>query len=761
MRESPFSRFFKVNELGFMPTKAGVQVFLLLSSIAGIFFFTHFVERYLDIFNQVVVGWVALASILVLNRAERFKEPPWRFVFLLLAGLISLRYFVWRTLDTLIYTGPIDLIGLTLLYLAEVYALSIHFLGIFVNLWPVRREPVPLPDDPSALPTVDIFIPTFNEPEEIVRITVTAATQIDYPADRMRIYLLDDGGTVARRGNPKLSRTAWERHISFRAMAEELGVTYLTREINEHAKAGNINNALNHSNGELILILDCDHVPTRDILKNTVGAFLRDRRLFLVQTPHFFINPAPLEKNLAGVSKVPDENDMFYRAVQLGLDFWNSSYFCGSAAILRREYLAGIGGISGDTVTEDAETSLILHSKGYNSLYINKPMVCGLSPETFDDYIIQRTRWAQGMIQILILKNPIMSKGLSFSQRLCYLNSCFFWFFGIPRSIFYIAPAMVLLFGLKIYHASLMQVIAYALPHVLSAFIVTDFLYGKVRRPFFSELYESIQSIFLIPAVLSVLINPRGFTFKITPKGKKLEIDFLNPMASVFFLVVLTNLIAVPMALIKWINYPLYRDTIIINFSWCLFNIFLGLASLGAFWEKKQVRHYHRAWARGPIDIFFPRLKRMVRGEIKDISLTGVGIEAALPFSVEPREEVVLEACDSYGERYKFGARVQRQIKSGDITLCGAEFILDKDTYARLVRFVYGDSMRWSDLWEEKTRPAGVLREISHLIYMGVKGSRVSFLYLGQTIFSIVKKQLDGLLIAVKAGYQRLERIKA
>lgn len=95
---------------------------------------------------------------------------------------------------------------------------------------------------------------------------------------------------------------------------------------------------------------------------------------------------------------------MFYGEIHRGLDFWNSSFFCGSGAVLRRKYLEEAQGFSGKTITEDAETALTLHSKGYNSVYLRKPMICGLSPETFDDFITQRSRWTQGMIQILLLK---------------------------------------------------------------------------------------------------------------------------------------------------------------------------------------------------------------------------------------------------------------------------------------------------------------------------------------------------------------------
>ena len=164
----------------------------------------------------------------------------------------------------------------------------------------------------------------------------------------------------------------------------------------EHAKAGNLNNGLAHSSGELVAVFDADHAPARDFLTETVGYFGENPKLFLVQTPHFFINPDPLERNLRTFDKMPSENEMFYGIIQRGLDKWDASFFCGSAAVLRREALETTNGFSGVSITEDAETALELHSKGWDSVYVDKPLIAGLQPATFASFIGQRTRWAQG-----------------------------------------------------------------------------------------------------------------------------------------------------------------------------------------------------------------------------------------------------------------------------------------------------------------------------------------------------------------------------
>ncbi|MDP2681876.1 MAG: UDP-forming cellulose synthase catalytic subunit [Deltaproteobacteria bacterium] len=736
------------------------HIAIYLAASALVFAIIYFTDAYLNISHEASISWGLLAMAIILNRVESFKHVPGRVIFIFIAGLITLRYFIWRTFDTLIYVGPLDMVGMALIYAAEVYAVAIHFLGMFVSLWPLERSPMPLPDDPSILPTVDILIPTYNESEEIVKLTAVAATQIDYPKEKLNIYILDDGATTARRNNKETSQSAWERYHRFSGMAQDLDVHYIAREENIHAKAGNLNHALKKTGGDLVLILDCDHVPTRDILKNTVGYFLKDKKLFLAQTPHFFINPTTVEKNIGSFSNAPGENDMFYHSVHLGLDFWNASYFCGSAALLRRKYLMEIGGISGHTITEDAETSLHLHNRGYNSVFIKRPMICGLSPETFDDYIQQRSRWAQGMTQILILANPLLANNLTIPQKLCYFNSSFFWLFSIARLIFYLGPALFLILGLKVYHASVGQMLIYALPHVISTFVVMGFFYGKVRRPFFSEIYESVQSIYLLPAVLSVILNPRRPTFKITPKGKTIESEFTNPMASAFLLVSLINIVAIFWAVSKWVNYPIYRDVIFVTFSWCVYNTLLSLATLGAFLERRQMRSNHRAKAAGEVSILEPDSRKYINGQIRDLSMTGIGIEVNVPFSnPEPDRDIMIAGHDSYGERYEFKAKVRANIKRGNKTILGLEFIADdKDTFAKVVRFVYGDSQRWVDILDSRTVSASSTGDMYYFAQRGVKGAAASFIYLNNMIYVLLKRYLQSLRIWIRSSHPWIKK---
>ncbi len=210
---------------------------------------------------------------------------------MIMSMFCTFRYGYWRInqvirffQDPANHWGALDAFFIICLLLAEVYAFIILFLGYFQTIWPLRRAPVALPDDPEEWPHIDVLIPTYNEPLDVVRYTALGALNMDWPADKLHVYILDDG-----------------RRKEFEQFAFEAGIGYRTRPDNKHAKAGNINTALKTMNSPFVAIFDSDHVPTRSFLQMTMGWFLRDPKLAMLQTPHHFYSPDPFERNLRAV----------------------------------------------------------------------------------------------------------------------------------------------------------------------------------------------------------------------------------------------------------------------------------------------------------------------------------------------------------------------------------------------------------------------------------------------------------------------------
>ena len=211
--------------------------------------------------------------------------------------------------------------------------------------------------------------------------------------------------------------------MSCSSSAATLGVNYLTRERNEHAKAGNLNNGLAHSTGELVAVFDADHAPARDFLRRRSAISSEDPKLFLVQTPHFFSIPIRSSAICAPSRRCRPRT----RCSTASSSAASTSGTPPSSAARRRCSAARRSttpsGFSGVSITEDCETALELHSRGWNSVYVDKPLIAGLQPATFASFIGQRTRWAQGMMQILRFRFPLLKRGLTLPQRLCYMSS--------------------------------------------------------------------------------------------------------------------------------------------------------------------------------------------------------------------------------------------------------------------------------------------------------------------------------------------------
>ncbi len=570
---------------------------------------------------QLAMSLAAMAVMIVLWAV--LDGPRTRFVFMALGSLVVLRYILWRLTNTLPSPGDPVSFGFGLILLvAELYCVFILFVSLIINADPLRRDPPPAA--PAAdLPTVDVFVPSYNEDAAILAMTLAAARQLNYPPEKLTVWLLDDGGTDQKcsDADPAKAAAARARRGELQALCDELGARYLTRARNEHAKAGNLNNGLAHARGDLVAVLDADHVPFRSFLTETVGYFAQDPRLFLVQTPHAFLNPDPVERNLRTFERMPSENEMFYAVTQRGLDKWNGSFFCGSAALLRRTALDEAGGFSGITITEDCETAFELHSRNWNSAYVDKPLIAGLQPDTLADFIGQRSRWCQGMFQILLLKNPAFQKGLKPIQKIAYLSSMTFWFFPIPRLIFMFAPLLHIFFDLKIFVASVDESIAYTLTYIIINLMIQNYIYGKFRWPFVSELYEYIQGVYLAKAIVSVIASPRKPTFNVTNKGATLDHDHISSLALPFFLIYLLLMLGCAVAAWRYLYEPGVTNLMLVVGLWNFFNLLTAGASLGVCAERRQLE-------RTPSLAIDRRGVLTVAGHSVDVSIERVSAEA-------------------------------------------------------------------------------------------------------------------------------------
>ncbi|WP_343586668.1 UDP-forming cellulose synthase catalytic subunit [Pseudomonas sp.] len=525
---------------------------------------------------------------LLLGIAMLVRHIPGRFptlMLIVLSTLISCRYLWWRYTSTLNWNDTTGLVCGVILLAAETYSWFVLILGYIQTSWPLQRKPANLPANPAHWPTVDLMIPTYNEDLSVVRTTVLAALGLDWPRECLRIYILDDG-----------------RRDAFRAFADEVGVGYIVRPDSKHAKAGNLNHALGVTDSELIAIFDCDHVPVRSFLQMTVGWFLKDPKLALVQTPHHFFSPDPFERNLGSFRRRPNEGELFYGLIQDGNDMWNAAFFCGSCAVLRRTALESIGGFAVETVTEDAHTALRMHRQGWSSAYLSIPQAAGLATESLSAHIGQRIRWARGMVQIFRTDNPLLGRGLSLFQRVCYANAMLHFLAGLPRLVFLTAPLAFLLLHAYIIYAPALMILLYVLPHMIHASLTNSRMQGKYRQTFWGEVYETVLAWYIARPTTVALFAPKKGKFNVTAKGGLMEQEQFDwRIAQPYLWLAALNVAGLGFAVWRLFTGPAAEiGTVIVSSLWVIYNLLIIGAAVAVAAEVRQVRRAHRVQMRLP-----------------------------------------------------------------------------------------------------------------------------------------------------------------
>ncbi len=512
---------------------------------------------------------------------------------------LGFSYLAWRAFFTIDYSS--NLIWPLTLLIAEAYSFIVFAIFAFASINIRKTRHTQGVKDINYFPSVDIFICTYNENENILRDTIAGCKNIKYK--NKKIHLLDDGNRPA-----------------IKKLAADFGINYITRETNEGFKAGNINNALKFTDGELIAVFDADHVPVSTFLIELVDYF-KDHNTGIVQTPQHFMNPDPFQKNLVVGKPLANEQDLFFRVIQPGLARWNSAICAGTNFIIKREPLLKVGGLPQNTVTEDMDLGLRMRRLGLMVRYHNKPLAVGLAPETFKDYLSQRLRWAAGTIQIFLFNRNVFFKYLTGPQKTFYLSGLLYYFFGFPRLIFIMSPILYLLFNIKPLSANLVEVGVF----LLACYLSKVYFFGKVAKQYrsfvFTDIYETAVCFYLSLAVIKTLINPKNIKFGTTNKGidaTKTDLMMYLPQAILLGFAIASLIVPI---------YNLYQhiytiSALVVNLLLDILNIVVLIFSIKVALEKKDLRKERRIPIKIEADIEDEKNRKM-KLEVVNLSKRG------------------------------------------------------------------------------------------------------------------------------------------
>lgn len=620
-------------------------------------------------------------AVLVLPGLSR--RPGWRRVAVMAVCLAGLGQYAWWRLSATM--PPLALepaaLWMWLVALFEAMALGNAILtALFLCRHRDRRAEADAGEARLAarakLPPVDVVIPTYNEPLEVVERSIIGALALDWPD--VRVWVLDDG------------RRPW-----LRALCAGKGARWVTRDDNRDGKAGNINAWLDSRAGgaPYLLVLDADFVPQRTFLRRVIGLF-DDDGVALVQTPQSFFNPDPIQMNLLAGTALADEQRFFYHHFQPALDAWGASFCCGTSFVVRRDRLEAVGGIPTCTVTEDMMTTYALAARGWRTVYLDEMLSVGLAAEGLAEFVGQRARWCLGTVQSLRSpRGPFRAPGLHWAHRLCFLNAQLFWLGTVPMMLLaMLAPAFYWWTGVPPFLAGPKEFLAHFGPR----FVAEAAAMGWVSRWSVMPLLSGVAPLVVAPsaaaAAVRALLRPHGHRFNVTLKGGDRRRVVVHGRLRAWLLALMGLIVSgMVVGQIPDLASP-GRHDMAVNLGWSGYALLILFLSLLVSVELPRRRRQERmamgetAWLdNAPVDLL-------------DLSTGGACVAAA-----SAADDVRLEVA-GIG---RIGARVVRRGK-GWLSL---EFVADPAAHERLVRKLYtGPAALPAAEWDPAKAVAGALR---------------------------------------------------
>jgi cellulose synthase (UDP-forming) len=558
------------------------------------------------------------------------RHPPLLRMLAAMALIWGIGYLIWRIGWSWQGANPV---AFAMLLVTELYGIwALGTLTWYSWSRPSAMRPPATPDR-----KVDVYVCTYDEPVEVVLATLAGCRSLAYPHTT---WLLDDG-----------------QRPEMRELAELAGARYLTRPDNSHAKAGNINAALTRTDGELVLMLDADHVPMPDALDAMVG-FFDDEQMALVQSPHDFFNHDSVQHYVVG----RHEQSLFYRVVCPGKDRNGAAYWCGSAALIRREALLEIGGVATETIAEDFHTTIRLQRHGWKSRYHDEVLVQGLAPHDLDGYLLQRDRWARGNLAVFTLpESPLRARELRPLQRLSYFTSLAAYLAPPMRLLLLMTLGLVLWSGDLPMKISVVALAALWLPSVsLNLFSGSALARGYMRIG--ETTHYELLTMEIYTRALRCAIRPGRTAFKVTPKqgtgggGLQAVLKLRLVLAFTVLIAAGTALRLLELAGIGTLPALPGVAAIIVPLLG-LIELRRMLRTLLAVGRRRQRRLVYRFEGDAPAHCFSD--EGHVAGRLVDASAAGVGLVMDTPLEIGSQPAVLLDLHDSADEPHEVAAQVE------------------------------------------------------------------------------------------------------
>lgn len=592
----------------------------------------------------------------------------------------SIEYLSWRIFFTIPFGhGIVSIIaGVSLLIMEALgmFEACVHFYNMHsVKSYELPKVPL------EEYPDVDVFVATYSEAPELLYKTINGCKYMNYPDKRkVHIYLCDDN-----------------RRPAMRELAQKMGVNYLDRENNVGAKAGNLNNALAHSSSPYVVTFDADMIPRSDFLMKTIPYFvdaeIKNRgkkeeekvKLGFLQSPQAFYNPDLFQYNLFSEGRIPNEQDYFYKEIQVAKTKTNSVIYGGSNTVLARDALEAIGGFYTEAITEDFATGILIQKAGYVSLGIEEPLASGMSATDLEGLIQQRVRWGRGVIATGKKMKILTCKDLSIVQKINYWISIWYWYAPLKRLVYVLAPLLFATFGFRIFECTLSEVLLFWLPMYITSDISWRTLSNNRRNKKWTGIYETILFPFMLQPVLMEGFGITLKKFKVTSKGVQLSRKGQSFIYKIPFLILIV-LSAVGLMKCVIIMFDSGSFAPIVGMFWLAYNFYMLIMSF--FFVDGRV--LNRKSERVPAQLSCELIngKYHIEAVTRDISEGGVAVLLEKPYFFPEGEWLQAHV---WSEKYKANLLVEvlHVGTVGDKWSYSMRILDYQDTYNEFLQLMY------------------------------------------------------------------------
>lgn len=636
------------------------------------------------------------------------KQSLWVYI----AVISMIIYIGWRTFFTIpgheIYGWMATICGIVLLVSETVSMLegAEHFFRLRRKVVP-EKPVVPL----SWYPDVDILITTHNEDTELLYKTVNGCKHMKYPDKRkVHIYICDDGN------RPEMKK-----------LASEMGVGYCTMEENKHAKAGNLNNALEKTSSPWIVTFDADMIPTHEFLMETVPyIFLprmkrledgtwtertkeeleEDYKIGYIQTPQSFYNPDLFQFNFYSEKRIPNEQDFFFREINVGRNGANAALYAGSNTLISREALEEVGGIATGTITEDFETGIRIQAKGYTCYALDIPLAHGLAPTDVDNLIKQRIRWGRGCVHSLRRIHIILNPNLKINTKLSYISCLLYWWTFFRRFVYIAAPILFVLFGIPVVICNLWELLLIWLPSYLLYNHALKVSSGKIRTQRWSNIVDTTIFPYLIVPIFLETLFIKQTKFNVTNKtriaGAKSDWQLAVPHMILLGLDIVALYVAVKAAFLT----NNFGSAIII--FWLAVNGLNLIMSIFFMSGRKNLRTNDRFDLEIPVKIIYH--DKTYYGITRDASETGVSVNMKESVYMPHGDEVMELQLQMGDYEAHCKGKVVQVYQDGEVWRYGIQMVdLDGEDKADYYQILYD---RHHSLANQMSKSVSVFEDI-------------------------------------------------